>query len=94
MSLDASAARALPGVLAVLWHENTPRLTPLEDLDLAVLQSDAVAYCGQFVSAVVAETLEIARQAARLVAVQYEEQPHDVELRANRSDLFKPEYVP
>src|SRR2546428_542127 len=88
------AARALPGVIAVLTHENAPRIAPLDDQDLAVFQSDAVAYRGQFVAAVVAETLEIARQAASMVAVRYEEQPHDVELRANRSDLYTPEYVP
>ena len=93
-SIDASAARALPGVIAVLSHENAPRIAPLDDQDLAVFQSDAVAYRGQFVAAVVAETLEIARQAASMVAVRYEEQPHDVELAASRSDLYKPEYVP
>jgi xanthine dehydrogenase YagR molybdenum-binding subunit len=97
MSIDARAARALPGVVTVLWHENAPRLQPVEgpfssqvDPDLAVLQSDAVAYRGQVVAAVVAETLEIARQAARLVLVRYEEQPHDVELRADRADLYTP----
>lgn len=94
VSIDASAARALPGVLAVLWHENAPHLAPLDDQDLAVLQSDAVAYRGQFVAAVVAETLETARQAASMVVVRYEEQPHDVVLSADRGDLFKPEYVP
>ena len=83
VSIDASAARALPGVIAVLSHENAPRLAPLDDA-LAVFQSDAVAYHGQFVAAVVAETSEIARQAASLVVVRYEEQPHDVELRADR----------
>jgi xanthine dehydrogenase YagR molybdenum-binding subunit len=93
-SIETSAARALPGVIAVLTHENAPRIAPLDDQDLAVFQSDAVAYRGQFVAAVVAETLEIARQAASMVAVRYEEQPHDVELHADRSDLYKPEYVP
>src|SRR6266566_9128364 len=94
VSIDASAARALPGVLAVIWHENAPRLAPpRDDQDLAVFQSDAVAYRGQFVAAVVAETLEIARQAAELVVVRYEEQPHDVELRADRTDLYKPQIV-
>src|SRR6266567_4273584 len=93
-SIETSAARALPGVIAVLTHENAPRIAPLDDQDLAVFQSDAVAYRGQFVAAVVAETLEIAWQAASLVAVRYEEQPHDVELAASRSDLYKPEYVP
>src|SRR2546426_6996853 len=94
-SIAASAARALPGVLAVLSHENAPRLAPpRDDQDLAVFQSDAVAYRGQFVAAIVAETLETARQAASMVAVRYEEQPHDVVLRADRGDLFTPEYVP
>ena len=94
VSIDASAARALPGVIAMLSHENAPRIAPLDDQDLAVFQSDAVAYRGQFVAAVVAETLETARQASSMVAVRYEDQPHDVELRADRSDLYKPEYVP
>ena len=93
-SIDASAARALAGVLAVLSHENAPRLASMDDQDLAVLQSDTVSYHGQVVAAVVAETLEIARQAASLVAVRYEEQPHDVELRADRGDLYKPEKIP
>jgi xanthine dehydrogenase YagR molybdenum-binding subunit len=93
VSLDASAAQALPGVLTVLWHENAPRLAPVEDAELAVFQSDAIAYHGQFVAAVVAETSEIARQAASLVAVGYQEQPHDVELRADRPDLYKPQSI-
>jgi xanthine dehydrogenase YagR molybdenum-binding subunit len=93
VSIDASAARALPGVLAVLWHENAPRLVPVDDAELAVFQTDAVAYRGQIVAAVVAETLEIARHAASLVAVRYEEQPHDVELRADRNDLYKPQSI-
>jgi xanthine dehydrogenase YagR molybdenum-binding subunit len=92
-SIDTSAARALPGVIAVLSHENAPQLAPANDDKLAVFQSEAVAYRGQFVAAVVAETLEIARQAAELVVVRYEEQPHDVELRADRPDLYKPQVV-
>src|SRR2546423_5681234 len=94
VSIDASAARALPGVIAVLSHENAPRLTPLDDAELAVFQSDTVAYRGQFVAAVVAGTLEIARHAASLVAVRYEEQPHDVDLRADRGDLSTPDTMP
>ena len=93
VSIDASAALALPGVVTVLSHENAPRLAPLDDAELAVFQSDAIAYHGQFVAVVVAETLEIARQAAELVIVRYEVQPHDVELRADRGDLYKPEKV-
>ncbi len=98
VSFDAHAASALPGVLAVLSHENAPRLQPVEnwvtgqrDQELAVFQSDTVAYRGQFVAAVVAESLEVARQAASIVAVRYEEQPHDVELRLDGGDLYTPE---
>src|SRR5258708_31419039 len=90
VSIDASAALALHGVVAVLSHENAPRLAPVDDAELAVFQSDTVAYRGQFVAAVVAETSEIARHAASLVVVRYEEQPHDVDLRADRGDLYKP----
>ena len=93
VSIDTSAARALPGVIAVLSHENAPQLAPVNDAKLAVFQSEAIAYRGQFVAAVVAETLEMARQAAELVVVRYEEQPHDVELRADRTDLYKPQIV-
>src|SRR5437764_13665159 len=91
VSIDASAAQALPGVIAVLSHENAPRLAPLDDAELAVFQTDAVVYHGQFVTAVVAETPEIACQAAILITVHYEEQPHDVELRADRADLYAPQ---
>src|SRR5260370_18732553 len=83
VSIDASAARALPGVIAVLSHENAPQLAPLDDAELAVFQPDSVAYHGQFVAAVVAETSEIARQAASPVTINYHEQPHHVELRAS-----------
>src|SRR5260221_3417002 len=93
VSIDTSAARALPGVIAVLSHENAPGLAPLDDAELALFQSDAVVYHGQFVAAVVAETSEIARQAASLVVVHYEEQPHDVQLRADRRDLYRPQSI-
>jgi xanthine dehydrogenase YagR molybdenum-binding subunit len=66
---------------------------PVDHAKLAVFQSEAIAYRGQFVAAVVAETLEMARQAAPLVVVGYEEQSHDVELRADRTDLYTPQIV-
>lgn len=92
-AIDASAARALPGVITVLSHENAPRLAHLANTELEVFQTDAVAYHGQFVAAVVAETSEIARQAAELVVVRYEELPHHVELRADDKALYKPPTV-
>ena len=56
-SIDAGAALALPGVLAVITPDNAPRLAGGDDRELAVLQSREVAYRGQFVAAAVASTL-------------------------------------
>jgi xanthine dehydrogenase YagR molybdenum-binding subunit len=64
-AIDAAEALATRGVLAVLTHENAG---PLEgEGELAILQSPRVAYRGQIVGAVIAETYEAARQAERLV---------------------------
>ena len=68
-SVDASQALALPGVLAVITPDNAPRLPGTGDPELALFQTRAVAYRGQFVAAVVAGTLETAREAARLVVI-------------------------
>jgi len=91
--IDASAAEALPGVLTVLTHENAPRLADTGDQELAVLQAGDVSFRGQYVAAVLAETLESARYAASLVRVSYDEASHDVELRSDRDDLYAPEHV-
>jgi xanthine dehydrogenase YagR molybdenum-binding subunit len=91
--IDASAAEAVPGVVAVLSHRNAPRLADTSDRELAVLQAEEVAFRGQYVAAVIADTLEAARYAASLVRVSYDEEPHDVELRADCQDLYAPAQV-
>jgi xanthine dehydrogenase YagR molybdenum-binding subunit len=91
-AIDAAAVRALPGVVAVLSHENAPPLKPAgDDRELALFQSPAVAYRGQFVAAVVAERLETAYEAAARLRIDYVEEPHDVLLSADRTDLEPPE---
>ncbi|WP_021597864.1 xanthine dehydrogenase family protein molybdopterin-binding subunit [Actinomadura welshii] len=92
-SVDTEAARRLPGVLAVLSCENAPELADVSDGELALFQSRTVSYRGQFVAAVVAETLETAREAARLVHVEYAEEEPDVTLRAGHPGLYKPDKV-
>src|SRR5258707_12433436 len=57
VSIDASAAQALPGVIAVLSHENAPRLAPLDDAELAEFPAEGVPYYRQFVAPRVAEEL-------------------------------------
>jgi xanthine dehydrogenase YagR molybdenum-binding subunit len=89
-SIDTSAAEAEPGVLAVLTYENAPKLAWADDPEIAVLHSDEVLFRGQLVGAVIAETSEVARHAAGLVRVDYDQRAHDVELRPDHSGLHKP----
>ena len=81
------------GVLAVLWAGNAPELGDSGDAELRLFQSRDVAYRGQVVAAVVADSLEAARSAAGLVEVRYDEQDHDVVLRPDHPKLYTPEVV-
>ena len=92
-AVDADAALALKGVLAVLWHENAPRVASDDDPDLAVLQRSDIAFRGQIVAVVVADSLEVAREAVALVRVDYDAAAHDVELTADHPKLYKPDKV-
>jgi putative selenate reductase molybdopterin-binding subunit len=83
-SIDASRARALPGVHAVLTHEDVPRIKyatggqsypnppPLDQVSL----DDKVRHVGDRVAIVAAETPELAQRALRLIEVNYEVLPH------------------
>ncbi|MFD4260176.1 xanthine dehydrogenase family protein molybdopterin-binding subunit [Streptomyces sp. NPDC058534] len=90
-AVDTAPALALPGVLAVLTHENAPRLGDPDDPVLAVLQSPRVPHRGWFVGLVVAETLEAARAGAAAVRVTYEAEGHDVTLTASHPEAYVPE---
>ena len=92
IALAVEPALALPGVLAIVSHENAPRLSTAEG-ELSVLQSSRVRYRGQIVAAVIAESLEIAEQGAALVRAGYSEEPFDVELRRDHPRLYKPAKV-
>ena len=92
--VDVDRALAMPGVLAVLWHGNAEQLRPQDDPELDVLQSDVVVYRGQIVAAVVATTLETAREAADQLQVSYVEAgPPDTLLRTDHPELYAPEQV-
>ncbi|RKR87208.1 xanthine dehydrogenase YagR molybdenum-binding subunit [Micromonospora pisi] len=89
-AIDTVAACAEPGVHAVLTHDNAPRLAKVENGEHGVLQSDRVAFRGQFIGAVVAESPESARYAAGLVRFTYAADEPDFDLRADRGDLSVP----
>jgi xanthine dehydrogenase YagR molybdenum-binding subunit len=95
VSIDASAARSILGFLAILTHENAPRVqarkTNEQDSNLFLLQSDEVEFDRQPIAVVVAETFEQAAQAAQLVRVSYRAQTPTTALEAGAR--FIPEKI-
>ncbi|MGM4916926.1 molybdopterin-dependent oxidoreductase [Tardiphaga sp. 813_E8_N1_3] len=80
VSIDSSAARAMPGVHAVLTHADTPatlfstarhEIDAMDPEDTRVLD-DTVRFIGQKVAAVVAESEAIAEEACRRIDVIYD----------------------
>ena len=76
LGIDTAAARALPGVHAVITGEDVGEyLYGRRIKDIPVLARGVVRYSGERVAAVAAETEEIARHAADLIDVTYEDLP-------------------
>src|SRR5229473_218045 len=74
VSIDAEEPRSMPGVKAVLTHEDVPghNVYGLEIEDQPVLAVDVVRYWGEAVALVAADHPERARRAAHAVRVEYE----------------------
>ncbi|GJG86759.1 carbon-monoxide dehydrogenase large subunit [Gemmatimonadetes bacterium T265] len=93
-AIDASAALAAPGVIAVVTHENAPRLGPYPDKAggqqltgegglgevRQPLQDATLHYGAQSIAVVVAETFEQAQYAATLMRVDYDAEPPELDL--------------
>ena len=76
VSIDTSAARALPGVKAVLTGADCPRaMWGVHHKERRILAEGVVRFAGEEVAAVAAATEEIARDALDLIVVEYEELP-------------------
>src|SRR5207253_10062603 len=74
LSVDIGEALRMPGVHAVLTHDDVPgeKLYGLEFPDQPVLAVDRVRYFGEAVALVAAEHPEQARRAAEKIVVEYE----------------------
>jgi len=82
VSIDTSAAEAMPGVKAVLVGSELPDINAtiplgeaaldLRDMSYSMMARDKALYHGQAVAAVAATTLDIAREAAATIVVSYE----------------------
>jgi xanthine dehydrogenase YagR molybdenum-binding subunit len=96
--IDASEALRVDGVIAVLTHENRP---PMADTDegyhddvapggspFRPLYDNQIKFSGQPIALVVAEESEIARFAASLLRVDYDEEAHVTDLYRQRDKAF------
>ncbi len=79
VSIDSARAARAAGVVAVMTHENAPRVDAEaknpNDRKLAVLQEDVVHYDRQPIAVVIADSFARAKYAASLVDVRYAVQP-------------------
>jgi len=91
LRIDTTKAKALPGVRAVLTHEDVPgsKNHGLIFNDWPVLCYDKVRYQGDAVAIVAADTREIAERALELIEVEYVELP----VVDNPIDALKPDAI-
>ena len=72
--LDLAPARAMPGVRAVIGHDDIPAIA----LDAGELFEPVIRYAGQPVAAVCADTMATARRALAAIVAEFESEPHAV----------------
>ena len=96
--LDVEAAKAHPGVVAVMTPANKPPLAQDPDektnpfmFRLDLLQNDQVRYANQPIAVVIAETLEAATEGAALLSPRYDVEPARVGL--DLAESFVPSAV-
>ena len=97
VSVDTSAALALPGVQAVMTGEDVKGIrTGAMIKDMPLLAWDRVMLAGDKVAAVVADDEDIAQQAIALIDVEYEELPAILDPEdavAPGAPILHPEYA-
>ncbi len=94
-SIDTRAARAVQGVRLVLTHADMGEYKPAGHSlaggfafqSMQPMLTDRIAYRGQPIALVVADTLEAATEAAALIRAKYDEQPCQVTLDAPAKDI-------
>lgn len=101
-AIDSARAARMPGVLAVMTHENAPRLPRTKPGEndkppppkINLLQDSAVLYNAQPIAVVVAETLEQATDASRAVRASYVRQPAVLDFHGAKFNARKPKEDP
>jgi xanthine dehydrogenase YagR molybdenum-binding subunit len=101
VDIDASEALSVEGVLDVLTHRNRPRMADAnsaykddvapEGSPFRPLYDDRIWFSGQPVALVIAEAPEIARLAASLVRVDYNQEAHVTDVHCQRDTAHEVE---
>jgi xanthine dehydrogenase YagR molybdenum-binding subunit len=94
--IDTAAARAVPGVLLVLTHEQLGGVKPPGFLmgggygfqSIQPVTSPRISYRGQPIALVVADSPEAAAEGVRLIHAEYAAEPHQVTLDAPAADII------
>jgi len=90
--IDVSQAEKAAGVIAVLTHENAPKLASTRGIrGGSILQDEIIDFFGESIGVVIAETFEQARFAAKLVKVSYQKAEAKVDFEKEKSNAFKPQ---
>ncbi len=101
--IDTAETMKLPGIVAVMSHENAPKLAGIDknkttevatDRVLQVFQDNRVHYNNQPIAMVLADTYERAVEGAALVRVTYDVQPLKPELPAGMGKAETPKNLP
>ncbi|WP_242102772.1 MULTISPECIES: aldehyde oxidoreductase molybdenum-binding subunit PaoC [unclassified Lysobacter] len=93
-SLDDSAARAAPGVLAVVTARNAGKLTKGNFNTARLLGGPDIEHYHQAIALVVAETFEQARAAAQLLRVDYARSKGKYDLAKAKGSAVEPKSDP
>ena len=98
--IDAAPVLLLPGVQTIFTHENVPSLAWFDRSykdDVAPggspfrpLHSAEIKFSQQPVALVVANTFELARYAASILRIEYEEEAHETELVKHIDEAYEP----
>ena len=90
-AMDLTAAEVAPGVLGIVTHKNAGPLGKGNRNTAHLLGGPAVEHYDQAVALVIADTLENARDAARLLRIDYNAENGKFDLAAARCSASKPE---
>jgi xanthine dehydrogenase YagR molybdenum-binding subunit len=89
-AIGTRVAEQAPGVLAIVTAENAGPLTKGNFNTARLLGGPEIEHYDQALALVVAETLEQARDAAKLVRIDYERAEGKFDLKAERANAVKP----